>query len=173
MKNVTVRISAAEIATRVEVLAQDIAARLPSDVLVVAILKGSFVFTADLIRALSRAGVDWPMEFIGLSSYGEGTESAGTVRLTRDVTEDVAGRDLLLIDDILESGRTLVYARELFQQRGARKVWLATLLDKPSKRKVPCEADFVGFAIPDEFVVGYGLDYAHRYRGLPFIGVLG
>lgn len=171
MAQIDIRFSAAEISTRVDALAVDIAAKLPADVLIVAVLKGSFVFTADLIRALSRHGVDWPMDFITLSSYGAGTASSGTVRLTRDVNEDVAGRAVLLIDDILESGRTLMFARDLFLQRGASKVWLCTLLDKPMRRVAQIEADFAGFRIGDEFVVGYGLDHAHRHRGLPFIGV--
>ncbi len=171
MARIDIRFSAAEIAARVDALATEIAARLPQDVLVVAILKGSFVFTADLIRALSRHGVDWPMDFITLSSYGEGTSSSGTVRLTRDVNEEIAGRCVLLIDDILESGRTLQFARDLFLQRGASKVWLCTLLDKPARRTAGIEADFAGFRVGDEFVVGYGLDHAHRHRGLPYIGV--
>jgi hypoxanthine phosphoribosyltransferase len=171
MARIDIRFSAPEIAARVDALATEIAARLPQDVLVVAILKGSFVFTADLIRALSRHGVDWPMDFITLSSYGEGTSSSGTVRLTRDVNEEIAGRSVLLIDDILESGRTLKFARDLFLQRGASQVWLCALLDKPTRRTAGIEADFAGFTVGDEFVVGYGLDHAHRHRGLPYIGV--
>jgi len=168
---IDIRFSAAEISARIDALAGDIAERLPSDVLLVAVLKGSFVFTADLIRALSSRGVDWPMDFITLSSYGAATASSGTVRLTRDLDEDVAGRSLLLVDDILESGRTLAFARDLFLQRGASRVWLCTLLDKPARRVADIEADFTGFRIGDEFVVGYGLDHAHRHRGLPYIGV--
>ena len=143
--------SADDIAARLEVLARDITARKLERPLVVAVLKGSFVFTADLIRALSRHGVDWPMDFITLSSYGEATASSGTVRLTRDINEDVSGRVVLLIDDILESGRTLGFARDLFLQRGAAKVWLCTLLDKPTRRAAAIEADFAGFRIGDEF----------------------
>lgn len=171
MARIDIRYSAAEISARIDALATEIAARLPKEVLVVAVLKGSFVFTADLIRALSHHGVDWPMDFITLSSYGEGTASSGTVRLTRDVNEEIASRSVLLIDDILESGRTLSFARDLFLQRGASHVWLCTLLDKPVRRTAAIEADFAGFRIGDEFVVGYGLDHAHRHRGLPYIGV--
>ncbi len=171
MADFEVRFSAAEIAARVDALARDIARLLPRDTLIVAVLKGSLVFTADLIRALSHHGVDWPMDFISLSSYGEGTQSSGQVRLTRDISEDVAGRQVLLIDDILESGRTLAFAKELFAGRGAARVWLCTLLDKPTKRAVALEADFIGFRVPDEFVVGYGLDHAHMHRGLPFIAI--
>lgn len=171
MAEFELRFSAAEIAARVDALARDIARKLPRDTLVVAVLKGSLVFTADLIRALSHHGVDWPMDFISLSSYGEGTQSSGQVRLTRDTSEELAGRPVLLIDDILESGRTLAFAKKLFAGRGASQVWLCTLLDKPTKRAVALEADFVGFQVPDEFVVGYGLDHAHMHRGLPFIAV--
>jgi hypoxanthine phosphoribosyltransferase len=171
MAEFEVRFSAAEIAARVDALARDIARKLPRDALVVAVLQGSLGFTADLIRALSHHGVDWPMDFISLSSYGTGTHSTGQVRLTRDITEDIAGREVLLIDDILESGRTLLFAKQLFAERGARRVWLCTLLDKPTKRAVDLEADFVGFRVPDEFVVGYGLDHAHMHRGLPFIAI--
>jgi hypoxanthine phosphoribosyltransferase len=171
MPQFEVRFSASDIAARVDALARDIARKLPHDTLVVAVLKGSLVFTADLIRALSHHGVDWPMDFISLSSYGEATQSSGQVRLTRDISEDLAGRPVLLIDDILESGRTLAFAKKLFADRGASHVWLCTLLDKPTKRIVPLEADFVGFRVPDEFVVGYGLDHAHMHRGLPFIAV--
>jgi hypoxanthine phosphoribosyltransferase len=169
---IDVRFSDSEISARIEILAREVAARLPADTLVVAVLKGSFVFAADLIRALSRVGTDWPMDFITLSSYGTGTESSGMVRIVRDLTDDVAGRDVLIIDDILESGRTLAFARDLLLQRGANRVWICTLLDKRGKRRAPIEADFIGFEVPDEFVVGYGLDWAHRYRGLPYIGVV-
>lgn len=166
------RISAARIAARVRGLGGEIAGRLAGDVVIVSVLKGSFVFVADLIRALNKSGCDWPMDFMSLSSYGAGTSSSGKVRIVRDIEEKVAGRTVLLIDDILESGRTLQFARRLLLKRGAKRVYLCTLLDKPSKRAVRLEADFVGFAIADEFVVGYGLDWAHRYRGLPFIGVI-
>ena len=169
---IDVRFSEREIADRIETLAREVAGRLPADTLVVAVLKGSFVFAADLIRALSLVGTDWPMDFLTLSSYGTGTESSGTVRIVRDLTDEVAGRDVLIIDDILESGRTLAFARDLLLGRGANRVWICTLLDKRGKRRAPIEADFIGFEVPDEFVVGYGLDWAHRYRGLPYIGVV-
>lgn len=166
------RIGAADIAARVDSLAGEIAAALPRNVLIVAVLKGSFVFVADLIRALSQADRDWPMDFMSLSSYGTGTKSSGRVKVVRDIAESVAGRTVLLIDDILESGRTLKFARQLLRKRGAKRVFICALLDKPSKRAVALEADFKGFVIGDEFVVGYGLDWAHQYRGLPYIGVV-
>jgi len=135
-------------------------------------LKGSFVFTADLLRALHYHGVHPRIDFMTLSSYGTGTESSGEVVITRDITDDVRGAKILLIDDILESGRTLAFARALLQERGAETVRLCVLLDKPEKRKTKLNADYVGFSIGDAFVVGYGLDYAHYYRELPFIGTI-
>lgn len=170
---IDVRFSAREIASRVDALAREIAAALPAEgTVVVAVLKGSFVFAADLIRALSSVGADWPMDFMTLSSYGEGVETSGRVRIVRDMTDDVRGRHVLLVDDILESGLTLAFARELLLSRGAARVAICALLDKRGKRRAEIEADFAGFAVPDEFVVGYGLDWAHRHRGLPYIGVV-
>ena len=158
------------IAARTEALAGDIAAVQPKDLLVVAILKGSFMFAADLLRALHRAGLDPQVEFFHLSSYLDGTVSSGTVRILRDIESSVRDRDILLVDDILESGRTLAFAKDLLAARGARRVMICTMLEKPGKRAVPIEADFVGFVCPDVFVVGYGMDVAHSYRQLPFIG---
>jgi hypoxanthine phosphoribosyltransferase len=169
---VSIRFSAAEIAKRVDEMADELAAKLPADTLVVAVLKGSFVFAADLIRAMSRAGANWSMDFLTLSSYGTGTETSGHVRIVRDIVDDVRGRDVLLIDDILESGLTLSFAKDLLKERGAGHVWVCTLLDKPHKRRAQLTADFTGFAAGDEFLVGYGLDWAHRFRGLPYIGVV-
>jgi hypoxanthine phosphoribosyltransferase len=158
-----------EIAAEIERLAGEIAATAPDDLLVVAVLKGSFVFAADLIRALHRAGVAPEVEFISLSSYGAGT-TGGAVRVVRDVETDVSGRNVLMIDDILESGRTIKFARDLMLSRGASAVEVAVLLDKRMKRKAEIEADYVGFDCPDHFVVGYGMDVAHAFRELPFVG---
>jgi hypoxanthine phosphoribosyltransferase len=169
---VSIRFSAAEIATRVDEMAAELAAKLSPDTLVVSVLKGSFVFAADLIRALSRAGADWSMDFLTLSSYGTGTETSGRVRVVRDIVDDVRHREVLLVDDILESGFTLSFAKKLLQERGAGHVSICTLLDKPGKRRTELKADFVGFNAGDEFLVGYGLDWAHRFRGLPYIGVV-
>ncbi len=169
---VSIRFSAAEIAARVEEMAVELATKLPADTLVVSVLKGSFVFAADLIRALSHAHANWSMDFITLSSYGSGTETSGSVRILRDIVDDVRERDVLLVDDILESGLTLSFAKQLMEERGARRVSICTLLDKPMKRRAKIEADFVGFQAGDEFLVGYGLDWAHRFRGLPYIGVV-
>ena len=160
------------IAKRNEELAKEISATAPKNLLVVAVLKGSFMFAADLIRSLHRVGLAPQVEFIHLSSYLDGTTSTGQVAILRDVESDVRGRDVLLVDDILESGRTLAFAKDLLSARGARKVSTAVLLEKPHKRAVSIGADFVGFQCPDVFVVGYGMDVAHSYRQLPFFGVV-
>lgn len=160
------------IADRVSAIAGEVASTRPESLLVVAILKGSFMFAADLVRALHRVGLEPHVEFMMLSSYGEGTVSSGTVRIVRDIDTDVRGRDVLIVDDILESGRTLAFARALITERGARRVRIAVLLEKPGKRKAPIEADHIGFVCPDEFVVGYGMDAAHAWRQLPFVGVV-
>ncbi|MBV8835226.1 MAG: hypoxanthine phosphoribosyltransferase [Alphaproteobacteria bacterium] len=160
------------IAARNAALAKEITATAQNQLLVVAVLKGSFIFAADLIRALHSAGLAPEVEFISLSSYRDGTVSSGKVTVLHDVESDVRGRDVLLIDDILESGRTLAYAKDLFAARGARRVLTCVLLEKPGKRAVSLKADFIGFECPDLFVVGYGMDVAHAFRELPFVGVV-
>jgi hypoxanthine phosphoribosyltransferase len=167
---IRVLFSAEAIAARNAALAAEIAAAGYRDLLVVSVLKGSFVFAADLLRALHAAGLSPEVEFISLSSYGAGTVSSGTVTVVRDIEEDVAGRDVLLVDDILESGRTIGFTRGLMLKRGARRVGIAVLLDKKRPRTI--EADHVGFVCPDEFVVGYGMDAAHAFRELPFVGMV-
>jgi hypoxanthine phosphoribosyltransferase len=160
-----------EVARRVDELAAAIAAALPPRFTLVGLLKGSFVFVADLARALSRAGCSPRIEFMRVSSYGSGTTSSGIVSLMGDAPAGVRGEPVLLVDDIQDTGRTLAFTREFLLERGAARVWTCTLLDKPSRREVAAgEVDFVGFAIPDVFVVGYGIDYAERFRELPFIG---
>src|SRR3954470_1433287 len=171
-RRVRVLFDEAAIARRNEEMARSVAAANPKDFLVVAVLKGSFMFAADLIRALHRVGLQPQVEFIHLSSYRAGTVSSGQVAILRDVESDVHGRDVLLIDDILESGRTVVFAKDLLMARGARRVLTAVLLEKPGKRAVTIDADFVGFTCPDVFVVGYGMDAAHAFRQLPFVGVV-
>src|SRR4051812_43902668 len=160
------------IAKRNEALAKEIAHAKPENLLVVAILKGSFMFAADLIRALHRVGLEPQVEFVHLSSYLDGTVSTGQVTILRDVESDVRGRDVLLVDDILESGRTITFAKDLLMARGAKSVKTAVLLEKPGKRAVQIHPDYVGFTCPDVFVVGYGMDVAHSYRQLPFVGVV-
>ncbi len=169
---IEVLLDAETIARRVDALAREIARDMPAELEVVVILKGSFVFAADLIRAMHRAGLAPLVDFMTLSSYGEGTESSGRVALTRDITDDVAGRRVLIVDDIVESGRTLVFARDTLLARGAAEVRTCLLLDKNARRVVGFTPDYVGFPIGDRFVVGYGLDLAHAYRALPYIGVV-
>lgn len=158
------------IAERVEALAAEIAAANADPLLVIAILKGSFVFAADLIRALHRAGVAPEVDFITLSSYRKSTRSSGAVDILRDIESDVTGRNVLLVDDILESGRTLAFAKDLVAARGAARIMTCVLLDKKSNRAVHVTADFKAFDCPEVFVVGYGMDVGHRYRELPFVG---
>lgn len=170
--SLSVLITEVEIHARVASLATEIVKTQPPDVLIVALLRGSFMFAADLLRALHNAGGRPQVDFMTASSYGAGTESSGHITIHKDLTEDVSGRTVLLIDDILESGRTLFHAREEIRRRGAAQVPIAVLLEKPGKRAVEISADYVGFTIPDQFVVGYGLDYANFYRELPFIGMV-
>jgi hypoxanthine phosphoribosyltransferase len=158
------------IAERIETLAVQIAAAKAEPLLVVAILKGSFVFAADLIRALHRAGLAPEVDFITLSSYRKSTKSSGVVDILRDIETDVAGRNVLLVDDILESGRTLAFAKDLIAARGASRIMTCVLLDKGSRRAVQVQADYKAFDCPEVFVVGYGMDVGHRYRELPFVG---
>jgi hypoxanthine phosphoribosyltransferase len=171
-RDIRVLFSAEAIAARNRVMAEEIAAAGYENLLVVSILKGSFVFAADLIRAFHHAGLSPEVEFLTLSSYRTGTVSSGEVTILRDIDSDVAGRDVLLIDDILESGRTLAFAREMVLSRGARRCGIAVLLEKPGKRARTVEAEHVGFICPDLFVVGYGMDVAHAFRELPFVGVV-
>ena len=158
------------IARRVEELAREITAARLDDPIIVAVLKGSFIFAADLIRALHRQGLAPEIDFIFLASYGAGTTSKGEVAILRDVESELEGRDVVIVDDILDSGRTLAFAKALLETRGARSVRTCVLVDKQVPRAAPIAPDFVGFPCPPVFVVGYGMDLAHRYRELPFIG---
>ncbi len=167
---IEVLFSSADIAKRNTELAEEISRDMGSDVLVIAVLKGSFVFAADLIRTLHHAGVRPQIDFMALSSYGDKSISSGTVVITRDIVDTVKGRKVLLIDDILESGRTMEFAARELLDRGAEAVKTCLMLDKKGKRIVDFEADFIGFDCPDLFVIGYGLDFAHYYRELPYIG---
>ncbi len=167
---ITPLFSAAEIAARVDALAGEIAASTPHDPVIIAILKGSFIFAADLIRALHREGLKPEIDFIFLASYGAGTVSGGVVEILRDVETDLAGREVVIVDDILDSGRTLAFAKALLEGRGARSVKTCILIDKQVPRAAAIVPDFLGFRCRPVFVVGYGMDLAHRYRELPFIG---
>ncbi|WP_438751995.1 hypoxanthine phosphoribosyltransferase [Pararhizobium sp. O133] len=170
-KNIDPLYSAEVISERNIAMAEEIAKGPLNDLLVIAVLKGSFIFAADLIRAMHTVGLAPEVEFITLSSYGTGTVSQG-VKIIKDIDSDVHGRDVLLIDDILESGRTLRFAKELMLERGAKSVTIAVLLDKKVKRQTDLEADYVGFECPDYFVVGYGMDVAYAFRELPFVGIV-
>ncbi len=167
---IAVLFSEHEIAARTAAIARDIAARKPERLLVVPVLKGSFVFAADLIRAMHHAGLSPEVDFMILASYRAGTSSSGRVEVLRDIEADVKGRDVLLIDDILESGRTLAFAKDLISARGAKSVLTSVLLNKPGHLAANIRADFQGFECPDKFVVGYGMDMAHQFRELPFVG---
>ena len=167
---VEVLFAGAEIDARVGELAKEIADVVPSDVTVCGLLKGSFMFAADLVRSLDAEGMTPKVEFLQVGSYGLAQESSGTVKVIGDMPASVAGRPVLLVDDIQDTGRTLSFTRDLLVQNGAAQIWTCALLDKPSRRAVAIEADFVGFVIPDVFVVGYGIDYAEKYRHLPYIG---
>jgi hypoxanthine phosphoribosyltransferase len=160
------------IAKRVDELAREIAATIPGDFLIVGLLKGSFVFVADLARALHRYERHPQIEFMRLSSYGLAKTSGGEVHLLGDVPTDIAGKEVLLVDDIADTGRSLAYGRALLQQRDVAGLWICVLLDKPSRREVEVEVDFRGFSIDDVFVAGYGIDYAEQYRHLPRIVVI-
>ena len=159
-----------EIKARVEELGSQLYDRFAGeDPLFVGVLNGYFIFMADLVRA---AQLKSELEFIGLSSYQDGTKSSGVVQITRDLQSDITDRDIIVVEDILDSGNTLAFLKAYLMTKGARSVTIVTLLDKPSRREKAIHADYAGFVVPDEFVVGYGLDYAQQYRNMPYIGVL-
>ena len=140
-----------------------------SNLMLVTVLKGAVVFLADLMRQID---VPAEIDFMVVSSYGSGVKSSGVVKIVKDLDVPLAGKDILIVEDILDSGITLSYIKELLESRGPRSIRIATLLDKPSRRKVDLQADYIGFSVPDEFVIGYGLDYDEKYRNLPYIGIL-
>jgi hypoxanthine phosphoribosyltransferase len=162
-------ISAKSIAARVETLAREITQHYAGTdkLIVVGLLRGSFVFIADLVREL-----DLPVEvdFLEASSYGDGMESSREVRILKDLRGEIAGRDVLVVEDIVDTGFTLSHVVRLLQSREPKRLEVCALLDKPTRREVDIRATWTGFVIPDEFVVGYGIDFAQRNRNLPFIG---
>lgn len=172
MGGLRVLFSAGQIAARVDTLAAEITRTLPDDFVVVGLLKGAAVFVADLMRALDRAGGRPELEFMRLSSYGLSDQSSGTVQLIGEFPTDLAGRSVLLVDDIVDTGRSIAYAAAELRQRGVDRLWTCALLDKPQRREIKVKIDFVGFSIGDQFVVGYGTDYAEKYRHLPYIAAL-
>ena len=139
------------------------------NLLLVTVLKGAVVFLTDLMRA-----IDLPAEidFMVVSSYGSGVKSSGVVKIVKDLDTEIAGRDILIVEDILDTGITLEYLTQLLRDRNPASIKIATLLDKPARRKANIQADYIGFSVPDEFVIGYGLDYDEKYRNLPYIGIL-
>lgn len=165
-----VLLSEQEIAEKVKQLgaqiSRDYADKNP---IIVCVLKGSFVFMADLVRAIS---VPCTVDFMSVSSYGAGTTSSGEVKIVKDFDQSVEGRHLIVVEDILDSGRTLSYLMKTLKARGAASIALCTFLDKPERRVVPVEVTYSGFTVPDAFIVGYGLDYDQQYRNLPYVGVL-
>jgi len=164
--------SADEIAGRIDALADEIVAKVSGNLTVIGVLKGSFVFLADLVRALDSKGLPCHVEFLRLSSYGNKQKASGDVVLIGDYPEVDDDRTVLLVDDIVDTGNSLNYAVKLLHASGREKIMTCTLLDKPSRREADIEVDFVGFTIPDEFVVGYGIDFAEDYRSLPYLGVV-
>jgi hypoxanthine phosphoribosyltransferase len=163
-------ISAEQIQARVRAMGDEIRRDHPGDLHLVCVLKGAFVFLADLLRTLPDATT---IDFVAISSYGQGTRSSGEVRLLKDLDTGLEGRDVVIIEDIVDTGLTLNYLQEILRARGPKALKTACLLSKPSRRQVAVKLDYVGFSIEDRFVVGYGLDYAEKFRNLPYIGVIG
>ena len=159
-----------ELEKRVRELAAQITADYQGkEIILISVLRGSFVFMADLCRSID---LDCTVDFMAVSSYGGGTSSTGQVQITKDLSGDISGKHVIVVEDILDSGNTLSYLLKLLEQRKPASIRLCTLLDKPERRTKPVEVSYSGFTIPDAFVVGYGLDYAEHYRGLPYIGIL-
>ena len=159
-----------ELAKRVEEIAKEIEKDYQGkEIMLISVLRGSFVFMADLARQLN---IPCSVEFMAVSSYGAGTESSGNIKLIKDLDETIEGRDVIIVEDIIDSGRTLDKLVELLGTRKPNSIRVCTLLDKPDRRVVDVKVDYTCFDIPDEFVVGYGLDYAQKYRNLPYIGVV-
>ena len=159
-----------QLKNRVREIAQQITADYQGkEIMLISVLRGSFVFMADLCRA-----IDLPctVDFMAVSSYGKGTKSSGQVQITKDLSEDISDRHIIVVEDILDSGNTLSYLLNILENRHPASIRLCTLLDKPDRRVKPVQVHYSGFTIPDAFVVGYGLDYAEKYRNLPYIGIL-
>ncbi|MBR5942492.1 MAG: hypoxanthine phosphoribosyltransferase [Clostridia bacterium] len=170
MENVKVLISEEELSRKVD----ELGARISRDyagknILLIGVLKGAAVFMSDLMR---RIDVPVEIDFMVVSSYGSGTKSAGNIKILKDTDVSVEGRDVLIAEDILDTGITLYNLKELLLKRGAKTLKICTILNKQERRQSPITADYVGFEIPDEFVVGYGLDYDQKYRNLPYVGIL-
>lgn len=174
----TVFYNSTEIARRVETLAEEISWHIKlekienDDLIILSLLKGSFIFTADLIRELYKYDVHPRLDFLAASSYGNNKVSSGNITLNSELIESVENKHVLIVDDILESGNTLHYVKNLLEERRAASIKIAVFLEKPGKLVKDVKADFIGFKVPDKFIIGYGLDYANKYRELPFIAVM-
>ena len=165
-----VLLSEKQLLERVRELGEQISADyLDKDLVVVCVLRGSFIFVSDLVRSIN---IPLAVDFISISSYGSGTTSSGVVRFLKDLDEEISGRHVLVVEDIIDTGTTLKYLLENLQTRKPASIKVCTLLSKPERRKVEIAIDYNGFVVPDHFVVGYGLDYAEKYRNLPYIGIL-
>ncbi len=162
-------LSADQIQTRVHQLAQEIRSDHPDGVHFVCVLKGAFIFLSDLARAMDG---EVTLDFMAVSSYGSSTKSSGQVQVLKDLGAAIEGRDVVIVEDIVDTGLTLTYLQDILRARSPRNLRTACLLSKPSRRQVDVKVDYIGFTIEDTFVVGYGLDYAERYRHLPYIGIV-
>ncbi len=170
-ERIATMLSQEQIAARVKELGAQIAKEYDGRHLVlVVVLKGSFLFAADLCRAIPNTNVR--IDFLGVRSYGEGTETSGVVQITQDLSKPIAGEDVLIVEDIVDTGLTIAHLMDLFRTRNPQSVKVCALLHKPARARVDVKVDYLGFTIEDKFVVGYGLDFAERYRNLPFIGVV-
>ena len=165
----SVLISAEQLQTRIAELAQEIRADYSDNLHIIAVLKGAFMFMSDLVRHLDGSV---SLDFMAVSSYAKGTTSSGEVRLVKDLDTALDGKDVLIVEDIVDTGLTLTYLQDILQARNPRTLRTACLLSKPSRRKVDVKVEYVGFTIEDHFVVGYGLDYAEHFRNLPYIGLI-
>ena len=166
----TVLIEQRAIAARIREMATELRAAVPNDdIHFVCVLKGAFMFLSDLIRAFDDRVT---LDFIAVSSYGASTNSSGEVRLVKDVDTSLAGRHVVIVEDIVDTGLTLHYLQDILRRRGPASLRTACLLSKPSRRQVDVTVDFIGFTIDDQFVVGYGLDYSEQYRNLPYVGIM-
>ncbi|MDB4942222.1 MAG: Hypoxanthine-guanine phosphoribosyltransferase [Labilithrix sp.] len=170
-ERIVTMLSAEQIAARIKELGAQIAADYEGrNLTLVVVLKGSFIFASDLCRAIDNPNLR--IDFLGVRSYGEGTESSGVVQITQDLSKPIAKEDVLIVEDIVDTGLTIAHLMDLFRTRSPRSVKVCSLLHKPARAKVEVSIDYLGFTIEDKFVIGYGLDFAERYRNLPYIGVV-
>ena len=165
----SILIGAEQLQSRVSEMAAEIRAAYPENLHIIAVLKGAFMFMSDLVRHMDGSV---SMDFMALSSYAKGTTSSGEVRLLKDLDTTLDGKDVLIVEDIVDTGLTLTYLREILRARNPRTLRTACLLSKPSRRKVDVKVEYIGFTIDDHFVVGYGLDYAEQFRNLPYIALI-